>query len=143
MKKFVCLFLIAFLVPPVAAQDSEELPEVPELDIRKVVFDGEPFVAFTKKDTKSLLQMRIDFPKIELKLEKKSILLESAELQIEKTYSLAKNALEQKEILKSDNIRLQKKLDDAGSWYRHPIFWTIIGTVLGGGATVAVVYLSR
>jgi len=111
-----------------------------ETDSRSILLDGKPFVAFDLESAQRLLQMRIDFPKIQLKLVNLEDLVEVKDLEIATLLTANDTLLETKNFLKTTVIDLQGRLDDTATWYRSPYFWYAVGLATGVGITVAIVY---
>lgn len=131
MKAIVIALSLLFIATPCLADP---------VDARSILIDDQPFVAFDVGSAQQLLQMRIDLPKIKLKLTKIEELVEVKDLELATLFSANETLLETNSFLKTTVIDLQGDLDDAGAWYFSPYFWYVAGLVTGVGTTVAIVY---
>ena len=112
-------------------------------DIRAIMLDGKPFVAFDKVSAQKLLQMRIDFPKLQLTIKKQEDLLVVKSKEITTLEHILANLSEQKTILLDEHVRLQQQLTDVTAWYNNPYLWACVGIVFGTGTTILVVYATH
>ena len=116
------------------------VPTADVVDARSILLDNEPFVAFDLVSAQKLLQMRIDFPKIKLKLAKLEDLVETKDLELGKLTSANASLLDANSFLKTTVADLATKLDSKDAWYRSPYFWYVAGLLTGVGATISIVY---
>jgi len=131
------LFLIlVFIFPSTAFADDPPA-------MLKYVKDGKEYVCFLPVDAQTLLQYRMDIPELKLDLKKHKDLLKVKDLQIEKLTSANGTLLNTKHFLITENVRLQKEVDNRNAWYKSPYLWCCFGLVVGTAATVAVVYLVK
>lgn len=131
MKYILAILLFVVFTTPVYADG---------IDVRVIDIEGKPFVAFDREAAQELLQMRIDFPVMELKLDKLSALVtglnqENRLLSENLDLSKAGNA-----VLVEENVDLKDTIRSLDSWWRNPWFWFGVGIVCGTGATIAIVY---
>tara|TARA_B100000131_G_C18012629_1_gene571163 strand:- start:346 stop:771 length:426 start_codon:yes stop_codon:yes gene_type:complete len=86
--------------------------------------------------SKGLNCLKVDVPKLELKI-----------LKMEELHALRVNSLNL--ILKAETDRatrieglLERSLEVKGgpTWYEHPVFWAVVGVVIGAGATIGIAY---
>jgi len=134
MKAIVCIFSLVLLTSASAAG---------ELDVRSIVIDGKDFVAFDVTHAQKLLDIRIKFPKLELKITKQTELLVIKELQIGKLIDITKNLTDQKSALTTENTRLQVERDKRNAWYRSPYLWFCVGMFVGAGTAVGISYATK
>jgi hypothetical protein len=112
----------------------------PVLDIKKFELEGITYVGFLERDAQTLLQYRIDIPKLKLKIEKLEEKVKNNQLQIDTLTSANSTLLTTKDFLTTENVRMQKELDSKESWIRSPYLWFTVGLVVGVAATIAIVY---
>ncbi len=129
-------FCAVFFTPVTALCDSP-------VDSRAITIDGKPFVAFDRESAQKLLQMRIDFPKLELTIQKQNELLHTKSSEISVLESSLTNLYTQKEILLTESINLHKRLVAAYAWYKSPYLWVCVGLVVGTSATILVMYATK
>jgi len=128
--KYLCiLFLLAFSQSAVA-----------DADIRPIEIDGKPFVAFDRESAQKLLQMRIDFPLQELKLQKLAELVTNYSQELVLSDRALSIANEQNTTLLESNSNLQDRINSLDSWWRSPWLWVCVGIVVGTATTIAVTY---
>jgi len=125
----MCMSCIAFADTPPA-----------ELDIHKFQLGEITYVGFLEKDAQTLLQYRMDNPKLQLKIEQQDNKIKNNQLQIATLTSANTTLLDEKKFLVVENIRLQKELDNRNAWYRNPYFAFCVGLVLGTATVITVVY---
>lgn len=131
--KFVSIVLVFLIACPVIAQDQQDL-----MDVRVVSIGNDKWLAFTMDDAKKLLQMRLDFPKITLALEKFSESIRIKERIIINQSSVIKNKDKQLGILHKDNERLREEIAAEAKWYKDPWFWFAVGVFIGVGSATAI-----
>jgi len=141
MRKVLALLLIFTVIVPLPAFADDVA--LPELDIRKFQLEDITYVGFLEKDAQTLLQYRIDVPKLKLKITTLEAKITNKALQIDTLTSANNICLEAKEFLTVENVRMQHDKDTRDSWYRSPYFWFSVGLLLGTAATVTVVYLVK
>jgi len=134
MCKLISLLLV-FIFPLAALADGP-----PFLDINKFTLDGKTYVGFVEPDAQTLLQYRIDIPKLKLEIKefKDIVIIKNAEIGI--LTSANATLLETKEFLTTENVRLQGEITNQAAWYKSPYFFFCIGLLSGFGATVAMIY---
>jgi len=100
-------------------------------DIRVINQNGNPFVCFVPSDAQKLLELRLNFPLLQLKSEKleQSNLIRDAEIQkLEGNLEdLSNQLLEQKKTTEQLEAEIAKPIP----WYKHPAFWAFTGMVMG------------
>jgi len=131
VKYFFLIMLLAF---PVGAS---------EIDARPIEIDGLPFVAFDRASAQRLLEMRLNMPILQLKLDKLSELItglnhENDLLSDNLDLANAKNA-----VMLEENVELKDVINSLDSWWRNPWLWFGVGLVVGTATTVIVVYLVK
>jgi hypothetical protein len=114
-----------------------------EPDIRTTVIDNKPFVCLDIPSSQTLLQMRMDYPKLQLEVDSLKKLSGIRLLEINKLTGINTNLNQQKEVLTIQSVALQKELSKANAWYKSPWLWSAIGVAIGVGLTVGVTYLVR
>ncbi len=151
--KYLISFLLCYFLPAIClAQDpiSEDflLDErieykliLKDLNIRKEILDGKEYGCFGKKETRSLLQLRMDFPKLQNTVKGLRKLINIKDGKIDILGQMNSNLKEQKDFLTQEIVGLRTKLDERDAWYKDPLLWWCIGVVVGTGTTVLVVYL--
>jgi len=117
--------------------------DLPTLDIQKFTLDEKVYVGFRPADAQTLLQYRINIPKLNLKISKLSDLLEVKDAQVITLLSANTTLLETKQFLITENVRMQKELANESAWYKSAYFWFPVGLVLGTTSTITVVYLVK
>lgn len=137
--RLVSVILIALIASP-AVYSQETGSDVPLMDVRVVSIDDDKWLAFTMEDAKALLKMRLDYPKMELVLERFSDSLRIKEKIILNQEGIIANQGEQIFVLEGDNTKLRKELNSERKWYKDPWFWFAMGLVLGGGTVAAVTW---
>ena len=130
---FICLFAMNSF--------ADDIP--PEPDIRKFQLEDITYVGFLEKDAATLLQYRIDIPKLKLQVTKLKAKIVNNVAQIDTLTSANHTCLEAKEFLTVENVRMQHDKDSRDAWYRSPYLWFSVGLLLGTAATVTVVYLVK
>ena len=141
LSLFIILCILSSYAYAYAAgpADSADTP----LDIHKFVLNDITYVGFLEKDAQTLLQYRIDIPKLNLKIVKLEEKIVNNELQMEKLASANNILLETKQFLIVENSRLQQELINSTAWYRNPYLLFSFGLLVGTAATIAVVYLVK
>jgi hypothetical protein len=127
--------------PPENGVPAEAPTEVP--DIRVLQADGKEFVAFEPKYAQMLLQMRLDYPKLELKIEKLVTLLNIRGKLVEKALEMNANLEDQLKVKDDVLIGLQEKINNADSFWRSPYLWFAVGIVLATGTTILIFEVAR
>jgi len=108
-------------------------------DVRVQIIDGKSYVCFGRLEARDLLQMRINLPKLQLKLKKLNELLDISDQKSKLFLDMQKNLIDRNEVYTKQIASLQDQLDQAHSFWRSPILWFVIGAVVGTTATIAVV----
>lgn len=111
-----------------------------EIDVRDIKIDGADFVAFDHQSALKLLQMRMDYPKLELKIDRLNELVILKDQEISLLDKIQENHKKQIFILVEKNVSLQKKIDTVDAWYNSKWLWTGIGILIGTGVTIGVAY---
>lgn len=104
----------------------------------KQVVDGKEYACFEPKDAQRLLQIYIDFPKLELKIKALEDLDLNLTSQTKKTDELQINLGKQVDILQKVNVELQEKITDMNSWWRSPWLWFAVGVVISTGTCLGI-----
>ena len=130
------LIILVLLVPSVCIADAE-------LDVRVQNIEGAKFVCFRDKDAQKLLQLRLNYPKLEQKIELLEEQVDLKQQQIEKYVQGAELLDSKVTLLTERNVELQKKLNDLDSWWRNPYLWFGVGCVIGTTAIISIMYLTR
>lgn len=137
MKYILAILLAACVAFPARADEPAEV------DARPIEIDGEPFVAFDRASAQKLLEMRMKFSIMELKLEKTATLLTGLNKENRLLSDNLDLADDKVKILTTENVDLKDTIRSLDSWWRDPWLWFGIGVVVGTGVTVAVVYAVR
>lgn len=111
-----------------------------EPDVRVQVIDSKKFVCFTEPDAQTLLQMRLDYPKLELKITKLEEQVGLKEAQIQTLTTGNANLLQQIKIVQTENVRLTNQLESGSAWYRNPYLWFCVGIVTGAGLATGIAF---
>jgi hypothetical protein len=112
-------------------------------DLRKVVIDGNEFVAFTPKDAQALLDLRLKFPGYKSKMLNLEKQIANKTNQISNLELSNSNLLEQKSALSEHVANLELEIERQDAWYKSPYLWFAVGLALGTTGTIAVVYLVK
>jgi len=139
MRKFIVFILIFTFIFPFAALADD----LPVLDIRKCIIEGKEYVGFLPADAQTLLQYRIDIPKLRLEITSFKDLVKIKDAEINTLASANSTLLETKSFLTTENVRMQKEIDNQNAWYKSPYLWFSVGLIIGTAATVTVVYLVK
>lgn len=132
MKKLFSLYLILFLIFPTVTYANDVFKHIND--------EGEEFVCFTTEAAQKLLQIKIDLPKLKLKIIRLNDLLEIQEQQIGSLQNM-NGILDQKNVVLLDlNKDLQERIEDDTSFWKSPWLWTGVGIVLGTVGTIGIVY---
>ncbi len=100
-------------------------------DVKVIQQNKNSYVCFPPADAQKLLQLRLDFPNLQLKLEKLESLVLLADTQRQKLQlqlddvSLALS--EQYEV----NTQLEQELEQKPEWYKNTTFYALVGFVSG------------
>jgi hypothetical protein len=139
MFKKVIIICILLCVPRISFSDDV----VTDLAIHKFQLEGITYIGFLVKDAQTLLQYRIDIPKLKLSVEKRDEKIKNNQLQIETLTSANSTLLEIKDVLVASNAHLQQELASRDAWYRSPYFTFCVGLLMGTAITVAAVYFIK
>jgi len=139
MRKALLFILIFTCIFPCTALADDP----PVLDIQNCKIDGKEYVGFLPADAQTLLQYRIDLPKLTLEITKFKDLVKIKDAEIATLTSANFTLLETKQFLITENVRLQKEITNQDAWYNNQYMWFSAGLVLGTAATVTVVYLVK
>lgn len=118
-----------FAFPPICKADPEVFPHS---------VDDKEYICFDKGSAKDLLDLKIKFPKISVQLEKYKELSNIRSLEINTLTKIQTNLTEQTVVLVDENVALQKKIDSANKWYKHPLFWFGVGLVVSAVTFIAL-----
>ena len=134
MKKLFSLYLILFLIFPTVTYAE---------DIFKHEKDGKEFVCFSTEAAQELLQIKIDLPKLKLKIIRLGDLLDIQEQQIGSLQNM-NGILDQKNVVLIDlNKDLQEKIENENAWWKSPYLWFGLGVLAGTAVTIGIVYAVR
>jgi len=120
-----------FLSLPVAAYATDE-------QIMKYTYEGHEYVCLEPSTAQRLLQIYIDFPKLELKINLLEGLNSNLLIQMSKEDDLQKNLQEQIKIMQDLNVNLQKTIDNQSAWYKSPWLWFSVGVIVTAGLTIGI-----
>ena len=145
MKHLLIIICLLFSVTTYADDIDWENIKIGDhqVDAREIILDNLPFVAFDRDSAQRLLQMRVDFPKMELKLEKTAELLTGLNHEIRLLDKANLNLIEQSVQLVNGNIELQQALDDRDRWYKSPYFTFVCGLLIGAGGAITMFYIAK
>lgn len=105
--------------------------------------DGNKFVCFDKQWAQDLLQLRVDFPKLQKQVEELKNLVTNQDQQI-KAYDSLKDNYEMQITGFAEEIRLlNTKIQDEKAWYKNRWFIYGLGFVSGIALTVGVIELTK
>lgn len=151
MKVSIIAYLIVFFafLPVAYAQPAEEIEapkkiECPdEMEVFEYIQNTNPYVCFDVDSARCLLQMRLNYPGLELKLKKSIYLNDLRFKQITTLEEMNTNRGVQVEELTKEVVSWQKKYNSMDSWWRSPYLWFGVGLVLGVGTTLGIMYLVK
>ena len=136
------IFTLHFIFSFVAlAQEPIKASDPP--DVRVQVIDGNKFVCFTQADSLVLLQMRLDYPKMQLNLVKQDELIGIKNQETTALTVVQNNLNDQIKFYKEENVRLQKEIDSSMAWYRSPYLWFGVGAIVATGASIGIFYAAK
>ena len=138
----VLTFILISIFPAVLLAQEQPTTSLPP-DVRVQVLDNKKFVCFTETDSLVLLQMRLDYPKLQLKLVKQDELIEIKNKEIETQTVMQNNLSDQINFYKVENCRLQQAIDTSSAWYRSPYLWFGVGAILAAGASIGIFYAAK
>lgn len=124
-----------FISLPVAAYATDE-------QIMKYTYDGHEYVCLEPATAQRLLQIYIDFPKLELKINLLEELNFNLSAQMTKEDDLQKNLQDQIKIMQDLNVNLQKTIDNQSAWYKSPWLWFSVGVIVTSGVTIGILSAS-
>jgi hypothetical protein len=113
-----------------------------EVDAQVGIINNKKYVCLEPLFAKDLLQIRINFPKLEEKIKDLEALIIILDEQVKQYDQLQVTLTKKAEILQQQTILLNKKLESANSWWRNPYLWGTAGLFLGVGASFFGIYLS-
>jgi len=131
----VLLLALYLALVPCVVSAQEPVP-----DVQAHVIDGKSYVCFVTADAQTLLQLRIDCPKLQLAIDQYRELVTLKNGQITTLTGLNLNLSQQADVYKSEMVRLNEALASANAWYRNPYLWFGVGVVVGTGASIAIFY---
>lgn len=137
-RKFLLVCILLCITLPAVAEDPPA-----ELNIHKFQLGDITYVGFLTKDAQTLLQYRIDIPKLKIQIAAQKEKIENKQLQIDTLASANSTLLEIKEFMIVENVRLQKEIDKQNAWYHSPYFAFALGFVIGTATAIATVYLIK
>jgi hypothetical protein len=138
---FLVFIFTCILASPAFADDPPKKLDPP--DMIKCVKDNNEYVCFTPNDAQTLLQYRMDIPDLKLDLKKHKDLLKVKELQVEKLTNANAILLDTKHFLITENVRLQRELDNRDAWYKSPYLWFGVGLLVGAAGTITIMYIVK
>jgi len=141
MKILISALFICFLFPMLL--NAQESPKAPPPDVRVQIIDGKKFVCFTEADSLVLLQMRLDYPKLQLQLVKQDELIMIKDQEITALTVVQRNLNDQIKFYKEENAKLQKEVDSSMAWYRSPYLWFGVGAMVATGASIGIFYAAK
>lgn len=109
-------------------------------DVRKCTLDGKDFVCFTPEDTQVLLEQRLNYVTLELKVQKLEEKLGLKESEIIILNKATTNLTDQIAFFSTENTRLQVQVNNQTAWYKSPYLWTGVGLLLGAGTSILIFY---
>lgn len=139
--RVACLALIFICVVSTSSFADDPPKKLDPPDMVKCVKDGKEYVCFTPNDAQALLQYRIDIPNLKLDIEKYKELVKLKDLQLETLTNANTILLDTKQFLITENVRLQRELDNRNAWYKSPYLWFCVGLVAGVTTTIVVMYI--
>jgi uncharacterized protein involved in exopolysaccharide biosynthesis len=120
------LFLVMFLANPVVHD-----------------IEGTKFVCFDKQWAQELLQLRVDFPKIQKQVVVLKELVASQDKQLVAYAGLSKN-YDMQIVELSEEVRLlNTKIQDDNVWWRNRLLILGVGVVGGISVAIGIVYLIK
>ena len=128
MKKFLFIFLILLSTSAFAE------------DIRDIKIDGQEFVAFDTQSAMKLLRMRMDYPKLELEIDRLKELVALKDQEISLLTDIQSNNKEQINLLIERNTDLQKQILHKDAWWKSPWLWAAVGVAAGSAICISVGY---
>lgn len=134
MSKILVAYLAAFFTLLPFLSLAEEMRVFPQN------IDNEEYVCFDDTSAWKLLQMRIDFPKLQLKLNKQTKLIELKTEEISVLLNMNDNLDEQVTLVTKQKVALEMKINRLDAWYKSWWFWLGVGVLVGTGTTIGVVY---
>lgn len=115
-----CIILAVFLAEPI-------IPHT---------IDGAEYICFDREWSKNLLQLRIDVPKLELKIKTLESLIENKDKQMIEYDKLISNDKEQIKVLNTELVLLNEQIIADKAWYKNR--WFIFGLGIAGGIALSV-----
>lgn len=109
-----------------------------EVDSRVTEIDGKTFVCFDEEFSRNLLQIRINYPKLTLKIEKLEELISVKEQQLTKYATAEVQLQEQIKFLSKENANLNLQISQNGAWYKSPYLWFSFGLLVATATTITV-----
>lgn len=105
--------------------------------------DGQKFICFDKQWAQELLQLRVDFPKLQEQIKGLEALVNNKDLQIQKYDELVTNYETQITGLSEEVRLLNTKIQDDNAWWRSRWFVFGLGVVGGIASSIGLVYLIK
>jgi hypothetical protein len=100
--------------------------------------NGIDYVCLVPNDAQKLLQLRLDFPIIEKKLQQYEELIALDEAENTRLMNAVTDLSVQLTAQSQVNEILQQTLSAPVPWYKRPSFWAVAGIFIGVGTTVLV-----
>lgn len=111
--------------------------------VKVVELQGIKHVCLTQEDAHKLLQIQLNYPKLELQLKKYKELVSIQEKEVSSLGNIHNNLNQQIMVLKTRNVYLQDQINSSNSWWKSAWFLVGVGFVLGIGSTIAISYSIR
>ena len=119
------------------------LEKLKDDEVTTSAISGDTYVCFVPDSAKCFLQMKINYPKLELNIDKLEELSSVYKKQIEKVVDINENMLAQNELFSKEIEGLKTKLDRRDSFWSSPQLWFWVGVVVGGGVVYGSVKLAK
>jgi len=110
-------------------------------DAQVGVINNKKYVCLEPLFAKDLLQIRINFPKLEEKIKDLEALIIILDEEVKQYDQLQFTLTKKAEYLLQQTVSLNKKLEAANSWWRSPYLWGVAGVFLGVGGSLLGAYL--
>lgn len=131
LKNLLIIVAINLISLPTLAQNYKTFTRV---------IDGEECMCLRSPDAFDLLQMRLKYPKLQLKIEKLEEMIDLKNQEIGILDDIGANKEEQIQALVIENTRLHNKILEEDRWYNSAWFWATVGVIVGAGTAILIVY---
>jgi hypothetical protein len=111
-----------------------------EDDIRVQIIDGKNFVCFDEVSSRDLFQLRLEYPKLKIKIDLQEEKLSTKQNMILALEDANDSLNQQNNILLTKVGELEGKLESEESWTRSPYLWVTIGVLAGAALSVGIMY---